>query len=154
MFNSKNSEWDSKFIRDAVSVNIGGLSQLRQTMLKYLDLQQTSSGRAHRDYSADINVLASHYLKANMFQLQPGRKQICVASDMFEAGHNKLESGILDQFLARTTLNRAGQAMRNLQEEPETEADVGPEIEAAAEALIMEDGRLVEAEQEVYATAE
>ncbi|KAG8704943.1 hypothetical protein FRC09_003240 [Ceratobasidium sp. 395] len=144
VFNSKNSEWDSKFLRDAVSVNISGLARLRELMMEFLGLRRTPKGRAQRDYAADINVLASHYLRGQMFQLTLGRAQDCVAADMFEAGYNKLESGALARFLARTKLNRAGQASGPVAD-PE-EKDEGQEVEVPHQPLIMENGRLVEGE--------
>ncbi|KAG8696531.1 hypothetical protein FRC08_007089 [Ceratobasidium sp. 394] len=139
IFNTKNSEWDSKFMRDAVSINIGGLTRLRDSMIEFLGLKRTARGHARRDYTTDINVLASHYLPGRVFQLNPGRLQDCVAFDMFEEGHNKLESGALSRFLARTTLNRAGEAGPVV--DPEEE-EPPQDVEIPHQPLVMEDGSL------------
>ncbi|KAG9086684.1 hypothetical protein FS749_003452 [Ceratobasidium sp. UAMH 11750] len=138
VFNSKNSEWDSRFLRDAVSVNIGGLARLHDTMLEFLGLGKAGRGRARPDLTADINVLASCYLREQVFRLSPGRQQECTAPDMFEDGLNKLEQGTLKQFLERTLASRAGQNF-----EPVAESEDQPkDIEIPPEPLIMEDGML------------
>ncbi|KAG9095171.1 hypothetical protein FRC06_010067 [Ceratobasidium sp. 370] len=140
VFNTKNSEWDSEFMRDAVSINIGGLTRLRDSMIEFLGLRRTARGHAHRDYTADINVLASHYLPGKIFQLKCGRLQDCVALDMFEAGYNKLESGALSRFLARTTLSQAGQAGPVV--DPE-EGEPPQDVKVPSQPLVMEDGFLI-----------
>ncbi|KAG9084322.1 hypothetical protein FRC06_004122, partial [Ceratobasidium sp. 370] len=104
VFNSKNSEWDSRFLCDSVSVNIGGLSRLRDSMIQFLSLNQVGQGRPHPDMSADINVLASHYLRGQVFKLSHGRRQVCVAYDTVDEGYNKLRQGALARFLERSAL--------------------------------------------------
>ncbi|KAG8689251.1 hypothetical protein FRC08_011031 [Ceratobasidium sp. 394] len=141
VFNSKNSEWDSGFLRNSVSVNITGLAHLRDTMLDFLGLRKPGSGQSQPDLTADINVLAKHYLEGQVFTFSPGRSQECVATDMFEAGLNKLEQGALKRFLERSAASRAGQ----LFEEPDPE-DQGGDFVIPPEPLIMENGRLVPGE--------
>ncbi|KAH7318797.1 hypothetical protein B0J17DRAFT_633960 [Rhizoctonia solani] len=72
VFNTKNSDWDSTFLQDVVSVNIQGLSLLRETFLQFLGLNKTGSGRSKPNYHANINVLAVHYLDEKTFILHPG----------------------------------------------------------------------------------
>ncbi|KAF8603103.1 hypothetical protein BDV93DRAFT_508619 [Ceratobasidium sp. AG-I] len=137
VFNSKNSEWDSRFLRDAVSVNITGLGRLRDTMMKFLGLGRTARGNSRPDFSADINVLASHYLREGAFDLRRGRFQEHNTADMFSAGFDRLESSILDAFLERTTAGEAPYTLETSKPEPEPES-----TEIPPEPLIMVDGFL------------
>ncbi|KAG8780720.1 hypothetical protein FRC12_022648 [Ceratobasidium sp. 428] len=149
VFNSKNSEWDSRFLRHAVSVNIGGLSRLRANMLQFLGLRSPGSGRARPDYSADINVLASHYLREQAFTLQLGRRQDVLAPDMFGNGIDKLDSGALKKFLSRTTVIRGGRSEAPVADTSEDTQDENVDIElneGRLRPLVMEGGELVEGE--------
>ncbi|KAG9089021.1 hypothetical protein FS749_001680 [Ceratobasidium sp. UAMH 11750] len=142
VFNPKNSDWDSHFLRSSVSVNIGGLARLRDAMIEFLGLGKVGRGRSRPDLTADINVLASHYLEAHMFEFSPGRRQEYVSPDMFEDGLNKLEHGALKSFLERTAVSRAGQAYEETGDVEETEEN----IEIPDRPLIMEDGDLIQGE--------
>lgn len=139
VFNTKNSDWDSRFLREDVSPNISGLSQLRQSMMTLLGLSRTGNGKAHADYIADINVLASHYLREGAFEYHPGRVQACLATDMISAGFDRLESSVLDSFLERTTFGRTVPSTQDSPPEQEDEES----IEMPLQPLIMENGRLV-----------
>lgn len=150
VFNTENSEWDSRFLRDAVSVNVEGLARLRDKMMEFLGLGRTGRGRVRPDYMADINVLASHYLRGQVFQLRPGRQQECLAQDIFEKGHTKLYSGALNQFLDQTALSRAGQSITGGEPEgaePEVEELFDDrEVEIPRQPLIIAEGELIEHE--------
>ncbi|KAG8729333.1 hypothetical protein FRC11_009015, partial [Ceratobasidium sp. 423] len=110
VFNTKNAEWDSRFMRDAVSVNISNLARLPSLIIKYLGLGRVGSGRSHPDYTADINTLASHYLREKAFQSCSGRRQEILAVNMFDQGVNKLQSGALKDFLKRTAMSQASRS--------------------------------------------
>jgi hypothetical protein len=138
IFNTKNSDWDSRFLREDVSPNIAGLSQLRQSMMALLGLSRTGNGRTQADYRADINVLASHYLREGAFEYRPGRVQACLATDMVSAGFDRLKSSVLDNFLERTTF---GRTVPNTQDPLPKEDEESIEIPLGP--LIMENGRLV-----------
>ncbi|KAG8729813.1 hypothetical protein FRC10_003434 [Ceratobasidium sp. 414] len=148
VFNSKNPEWDSRFLRNPVSVNIEGLSRLRASMIQFLGLQSSGTGRPRPDYSADINVLASHYLRAQAFVLQPGRSQDVLATDMFDTGINKLNSGGLKSFLDRTALTRAGQLVAPATDISDHVGDGldAEVVEGPLRPLVMDGGELVEEE--------
>ncbi|EUC62070.1 hypothetical protein RSOL_412810 [Rhizoctonia solani AG-3 Rhs1AP] len=145
VFNTKNSEWDSQFLRNSVSVNITHLTQLRDTVLKFLGVGSVGSGRSRPNYSADINVLASHYLRENVFTFRPGRSQEVVATDMFHEGLNKLSGGALSQFLERTQWDIEDinpEFSQPLSEAADEEAPMNiPE-----QALVVEEGALLEEE--------
>ncbi|CAE6444186.1 unnamed protein product [Rhizoctonia solani] len=149
VFNTKTSDWDSPFLRDTVSVNIRGLSQLKDNLLRVLGLAKTGSGTSKPDYSADINVLAAHYLASNTFTLHPGHTQDALATDMFTDGYSRMSS-LLPDFLEKSTtewtrVTDQGQ----LDQEPDA-----AEVEEAGDGiplapLIMEDGVLRADEQEI-----
>ncbi|KAG8704961.1 hypothetical protein FRC09_003232 [Ceratobasidium sp. 395] len=146
VFNLMNLQWDSRFLRHAVSVNIGGLSRLRANMLQFLGLRSPGSGRARPDYSANLNVLASHYLQEQAFALQLARRQDVLASDMFGDGIDKLDSGALKKFLSRTVVTRAGQTKAPV---ADADKDTGNEMdvelnEGQLRPLVMEGGELIE----------
>ncbi|KDN46939.1 hypothetical protein RSAG8_04016, partial [Rhizoctonia solani AG-8 WAC10335] len=143
VFNTKNSEWDSRFLRDAVSVNITGLTRLRDSILKFLGIGPVGNGKSRPDYSADINTLASHYLRAHAFILHPGRSQEFTATDMFHDGLNKLEAGALNQFLERTRWDLEDINPQFSQEEANDEEDEAG-MEAPEQPLVVEDGVLQE----------
>ncbi|KDN35385.1 hypothetical protein RSAG8_11606, partial [Rhizoctonia solani AG-8 WAC10335] len=133
VFNTKNSEWDSRFLRAAVSVNITGL---------------TRSGKGRPDYSADINVLASHYLQGRVFILHPGRSQEVVAADMFHDGLNKLNAGALSQFLERTQWDAEDINPEFSQLNAGDTDDEEAPMDVPEQALVVEDGVLLETEED------
>ncbi|KAG9092480.1 hypothetical protein FRC06_011907, partial [Ceratobasidium sp. 370] len=102
VFNKKNSDFDSKFLRRAVSVNIRGFGKLRDTLFHMLGLSTVPTGRSLPDYKHDIDVLATHYCRTDLFTFKPGRSQAFNAVDTFSRGYEKLQSGTLAKFLDRT----------------------------------------------------
>ncbi|KAF8603105.1 hypothetical protein BDV93DRAFT_556741 [Ceratobasidium sp. AG-I] len=102
--------------------------------MKFLGLGRTARGTSRPDFSADINVLASHYLREGAFDLRRGRFQEHNAADMFSAGFDRLESSVLDAFLERTT----GEVLSTL----ETSEAEPESTEIPPEPLIMVDGFL------------
>ncbi|CUA68631.1 putative protein L294 [Acanthamoeba polyphaga mimivirus] [Rhizoctonia solani] len=151
VFNTKNSDWDSSFLRDVVSVNIQGLSLLREKFLQFLGLNDTGSGRSKPNYCADINILAAHYLDEKAFTFHSGRRQDALAEDMVQIGYDRLDSGILSSFIERTISARQGLSeddadvlAADLDQEP---GEV--EVEIPMEPLIMHEGALMADEVEI-----
>ncbi|KAG8695321.1 hypothetical protein FRC09_009227 [Ceratobasidium sp. 395] len=105
LFNKKNSDFDSNFLRKAVSLNIRGLAQLRNHLFQMLGLSATPTGQSLPDYEHDIDVLATHYRRNNLFIFTAGRSQSFAAVDTFSQGYEKLESGTLAKFLDRTLMD-------------------------------------------------
>jgi hypothetical protein len=138
VFNTKNAEWDSRFLREDVGPNITGLARLRESMMRLLGLNRTGQGRARPNYRADINVLASHYLKEQAFDFHPGRVQAIVAADMFSDGFDRVESSVLESFLERTTFGRTAPSLTD-----DMAAEQEDRIVIPLEPLIMNDGVLV-----------
>ncbi|KAG8695065.1 hypothetical protein FRC08_008060 [Ceratobasidium sp. 394] len=102
VFNRKNSEFDANFLRKAVSLNVLGFSQLRNSLLRMLGLSVVPTGRSQLDYEHDIDVLATHYRRDKLFTFTTGRSQAFHAVDTFSNGYEKLEAGALSKFLDRT----------------------------------------------------
>ncbi|CCO37663.1 hypothetical protein BN14_11821 [Rhizoctonia solani AG-1 IB] len=142
VFNTKNSDWDSSFLRDTVSVNIRGLSQLKDNLLHFLGLEKAGSGASSPDYSADINVLAAHYLSLNAFKMHPGRRQDELATDMFSNGYERLSSSVLSNFLNQSISQATTVEQDQMDQAPEEEELEDPGAEAPLAPLIIQDGIL------------
>ncbi|KAG9077862.1 hypothetical protein FS749_010195 [Ceratobasidium sp. UAMH 11750] len=82
VFNKKNSDFDSNFLRRAVSVNIRGFGKLRDALLHMLGLSTVPTGHSLPDYEHDIDVLATHYRRSDLFAFKPGRFQAFNVVDM------------------------------------------------------------------------
>ncbi|KAG9083064.1 hypothetical protein FRC07_014027 [Ceratobasidium sp. 392] len=102
VFNKKNSEFDSDFLRRAVSVNVRGFGQLRDSLMHMLGLSSIPIGRSMPQYEHDIDVLATHYRRSTLFNFQSGRSQAFTAEDTFSLGYEKLKATALERFLDRT----------------------------------------------------
>lgn len=108
--------------------------------MRLLGLNRTGRGKSLPNYTADINVLASHYLREQAFVLQRGRRQDCIASDMFSDGYDKLQTSALAAFMKRTEINE-GPVPDEVGEDDQTEEDedLG---EIPSEPLVMYEGIL------------
>ncbi|KAG8769543.1 hypothetical protein FRC12_004895 [Ceratobasidium sp. 428] len=82
--------------------NIRGFGELCNRFLRMLGLSVVPSGRSLVDYEHDIDVLATHYRRGDLFSFTPGRSQSFSALDTFSEGYEKLVSGTLVRFLDRT----------------------------------------------------
>lgn len=105
IFNSKNSDFDDPFLRESISLNITGFSQMKEATLRLLGLAQSDKRHAPAQYREDMNVLGAHYESERFFEFTPGRKQPYQAGDMIAAGYTRLESGALKSFIERTVGN-------------------------------------------------
>ncbi|KAG8752756.1 hypothetical protein FRC11_008056, partial [Ceratobasidium sp. 423] len=124
--------------------NITGLTCLRDSILKFLGIGSIGSGKSHPDYSADINTLASHYLRTHAFSYHPGRSQEFIATDMFHDGLNKLRAGTLSQFLHRTHWDIEDINPEFVQgDEPADLEDEEGSMDIPEQPLVLEDGILV-----------
>ncbi|KAG9091511.1 hypothetical protein FS749_016478 [Ceratobasidium sp. UAMH 11750] len=105
VFNSKNSDFDSTFMKDSVALNIIGLAGLRDSLLYLLGLNRTPRGKTRSEYEADINVLAQHYRGADSILVrQPARQHRFLPRDVFGLGVDRLGTKSPGDFLRRTAL--------------------------------------------------
>ncbi len=93
------AHFDSKFLCEAVSLNIVPLSQLATTVIEALGLCSQHSGRSEADLTADINFLGHSFLTENIHLYQPSCSQSYTAIDALSHGHAKLCNSTLQSFL-------------------------------------------------------
>ena len=93
------SRFDSKFIREAVSLNIIPLAQLSNSMWEKFGLQTPHASQPDADISADINFQA--YVKDGHYLYMPGWTQSYVSIDAIACGLSKLQGGALQSFLEK-----------------------------------------------------
>jgi hypothetical protein len=103
IFNSKNSDFNDPFLRESISLNISGFSQVERSLMEHLELTRTDKRHAAAKRRGDINVLGRHFEKDNVLDFVSKRLQPYEVTDMIGAGYNRLESGALKSFLDRTT---------------------------------------------------
>jgi hypothetical protein len=102
IFNSKNSDFNDAFLRESISLNIAGFSQVEESIMEHLGLTRTDKRHAAAKRRADINVLGSHLEKENILDFVPHRLQPYEVTDMIGAGYSRLEAGALNKFIDRT----------------------------------------------------
>ena len=72
VFNGRRSHFDSKFLREAVALNIIPLAQLSNSMREKFGIQATHSSHSDADISGDINFLGQAYLNNGHHLYTPG----------------------------------------------------------------------------------
>jgi hypothetical protein len=97
--NGRLARFDSKFIREAVSLNVVPLGQLPTTIKEQLGLHKTISSRTNAKLMADINLLGHSYLVQRHHLYHPNRSQSYLAIDAISRGYAKLRDGALNNFL-------------------------------------------------------
>lgn len=106
LYNSRDAHFDSNFLRKAVSLNIIGFRHLRERLEKVLGVKPSFGSHTSPSKVADINLLAARHQEDNVFTYRPGRKQLTKTKDIFDAGVEKLQTGHLEIFKARTSVDR------------------------------------------------
>lgn len=140
VFNKKNSDFDSKFMKKSVPVNVTGFGRLRNTFMSMLRLSKIPSGRSVPDYEHDINVLATRHRPSSLLTFEAGRSQSFTAVDMFSAGYEKLEAGSLSKFLEQKMLDPELIYEETVDDSDMVEPDIPPE------PLVSENGVLRQGE--------
>lgn len=102
VFNQKNVDFGSDFLRKAVAINIRKFGDLRERFFGMLGLRERGVGRGLDEAEADIRALSTHYQEEETHIFMPGRKQSYCAIDSIRTGMEKLANGGLKAFLART----------------------------------------------------
>ena len=93
------ARFDSRFIREAVSLNIMPLGQLANTIKDRLGLHKTILARTDAELTADINLLGHLYLVQRHHIYHPNQLQSYLAIDALMHGYAKLRDGALNNFL-------------------------------------------------------
>ncbi|KAK6977142.1 hypothetical protein R3P38DRAFT_2582264 [Favolaschia claudopus] len=107
LFNSKSHSFDSKHLSEAVSLNIHGISTVRERVPGIFGFKKNGGGHKKSDTTNDLNALGVHYHEDRIMQYIPGRNGHVVPNEFF-AGYEILEGGKLDEFLERTTKDGCG----------------------------------------------
>lgn len=102
VFPDQNTDFDSSFLRHAVSLNIKSFGNIREGLSGIFGLFSGGSSRQKQQVDADLNVLGSHYLQEQLHVFVAGRRQAFSARDAFADGLKKLSVSQLATFLARS----------------------------------------------------
>lgn len=97
--NHKLNAFNSSFLKEAVSLNIVQLKDLRSGWLAKLGLASVRPGRTLADTEADLNLLGQTFMEESIHLYTPGRSQGFIAIDGFARGIVKLKGGGLESFL-------------------------------------------------------
>lgn len=102
LFNSKSHDFDAKHLAEAVGLNIGGFSALRDRFPGLFGIKKNSHTHTDAATLDDINALGGHYRTEKILVYVKGRSQPYMVKDEWAEGYNILEAGQLKTFLART----------------------------------------------------
>ncbi|KAF5337723.1 hypothetical protein D9611_014522 [Ephemerocybe angulata] len=108
LFNSKSHSFDSKHLAEAVGLNIGGFSLLRDLFPGVFGIRKKSYSHSDPEKQTDINILGEHYRSEKVLAHQSGRTQPYEVIDEFAKGIDILSSGKLDTFIRRTVNDGPG----------------------------------------------
>ena len=98
------SRFDSRFMQEAVSLNIIPLNNIANTIKEKLGLHHTQSGHSSADLTADINLLADSYLAQRHHIYNPHCSQSFLAIDALSNGLSKLCSNALQGFISKNVV--------------------------------------------------
>ncbi|TCD63702.1 hypothetical protein EIP91_005107 [Steccherinum ochraceum] len=107
LFNSKGMTFDSTFLKECVSQNLGGFGDLRNRFRSWLGLAKRTSHHTMPKKVADINRLGDHYRRDSILTFHRGRSQPYTVCNEFAIGIDKLENEQLQIFLDRTSPSSA-----------------------------------------------
>ncbi len=102
--NGRLSHFDSKFMREAVSLNIVPLTNIANTIKEKLGLCCTQSGHSSADLTADINLLAQSYIAQGHHIYNPHCSQSFLAIDALSHGLSKLHNNVLQGFVSKNVV--------------------------------------------------
>ena len=105
--NSKNADFDSKFMQEVIALNIQTFISLQTFVYQVLGLNPISNRCSRQEMHMDIEVLALRYCKDDILIFHANHSQPYVAIDAFTAGISKLEGGQLADFIKQTSSNPA-----------------------------------------------
>ncbi|KAF4568361.1 hypothetical protein EYR40_010237 [Pleurotus pulmonarius] len=102
MFNSRDADFDSEFLQQAVALNIQGFSQLREALTSFFGIASNKGHHTDPKLDGDINMMGAHHFQNDLFHFHAGRRQSWKAPDFLATGIDKLAAGQLNTFKART----------------------------------------------------
>ncbi|KAF8598903.1 hypothetical protein BDV93DRAFT_450359 [Ceratobasidium sp. AG-I] len=106
IFNSSNSEFDSTFLRELVSLNVVGFGWARKAVVSMLGLRPTSSGNPDINFSADITALAQTILaEGSLAHVASRSAETGSVNDNYAQGIDCLTDGQLATFISRSLNN-------------------------------------------------
>lgn len=108
LFNSKSHDFDGKHLSEAVSLNIGGFSMLRDRFPGLFGAKKNSHHHSPADKRDDLDRLGAHFKDDHILSFVPNRSQVYTVQDEFAAGISILAGGQLTTFLQRTTQDGPG----------------------------------------------
>ena len=97
--NGRLARFDSKFIQEAISLNVVPLGQLANTIKEGLGLHKTVLSQTNAKLTVDINLLGHSYLAQQHHIYHPNWSQSYLAIDALTRGYAKLHDGTLNNFL-------------------------------------------------------
>ena len=103
--NSKNADFNSKFMQEVISLNIWTFITLQRFVYWVLGLNPISNGHSRQDMWMDIKVLVLQYCDNDVLIFHSNCSQPYMAIDAFTAGISKLEGGKLANFIQWTSSN-------------------------------------------------
>ena len=105
--NSKNVDFDSKFMQEVIALNIWTFIALRRFMFQVLGLDPNNIRCSQQEMCMDIEALALQYHEDDIHIFHANHSQPYMAINAFTAGVTKLENGQLAEFLNQTCANPA-----------------------------------------------
>ncbi|KAJ7840470.1 hypothetical protein B0H13DRAFT_2239514 [Mycena leptocephala] len=73
LFNSKSHDFDSKYLAEAVGLNIHGISSIRDRFPGIFGFKKNQGKHKNADTMNDLNALGTHYRDDHIMQYVPGR---------------------------------------------------------------------------------
>ena len=101
VFNGRWSHFDSKFLREAVALNIIPLAQLSNSVREKFGIEVAHHSHSDANISANINFLGQAYLDSGHHLYTPGRAQSYLSIDAVGHGLSKLQGSALQNFLEK-----------------------------------------------------
>lgn len=99
--NTKNAQFDSRWMQVSVALNIVALSLIRRNVARLFGLHVSAYGRSQVSVEKDIERLAHRHKLGQILTYTKGRQQPFVAINARAVGRTKLSDGQLAAFLEK-----------------------------------------------------
>ncbi|KAH9931770.1 hypothetical protein B0H21DRAFT_836229, partial [Amylocystis lapponica] len=112
LFNSKSLDFDSKFLKEAVSLNLRGFNTLRDRLTELFGIGKRSGRHTNASIIADLNALGFHYHSHHILRYRRGRQQPADIHDDRGPDSSSVENDALaEKAVANPIVMRDGIAM-------------------------------------------
>ena len=141
----KGAEFDSKFYRDVLSMNVHHFLRLKEELEESVSLKTRSKAHEAADVTNELQAILEILRESEVNYFCPGRTHGFEAIDDFAKGIQSLEDTTIKAFITRTV---AHMDILGMQQPPEEEKldedadDIDQEILAPPPPLRMVDGEL------------